>query len=102
MNGISRPSTNESAVAMSQYAAGAAKGKRRRAKSGSTITATAGTANHSDVLGAPGESRPMISSSMAAIPRTAISSSNQNSRASVFDPVHALNVPHSSLDAPPT
>ena len=54
MNGISSPSTNDSAAARIQYAAGAAKGNRRRAKSGSTRTAIAGTENHSGVAGAPG------------------------------------------------
>ena len=46
MNVTSRPSTNESATASSQYAAGAAKGKRRRAKTGRTMIASAGTQNH--------------------------------------------------------
>ena len=68
-------------MAMSQSAAGAAKGKHRRTKSGSTRTPTAGTENHKVVAGAPGESRPTTSSSMPAIARTAISSSNQYSRA---------------------
>ena len=50
-DGTSRPSTNESDAASSQTAAGAANGKRRRPSSGSTISATAGTANQSDVVG---------------------------------------------------
>jgi hypothetical protein len=47
----------------------------------STRTATAGTAIHSVVGGAPGESRPTTSSSMPAIAKNAISSSNQYPRA---------------------
>ena len=60
---------------------GAAKGKRRRANSGSTRTATAGTVNHSVKGGAPGASRPTTSSSIPAIARNATRSSNQYSRA---------------------
>lgn len=82
MNVTSRPSTNESATASSQHAAGAAKGKRRRAKSGSTMIAIAGTPNHTVVRGAAGESRPTTSSSMPAIARSAISASNPYLRAS--------------------
>ena len=54
MNGIRIGSTNDSAAARTQYAAGPANGKRRRRKSGSTRHATAGTENHSVVSGAPG------------------------------------------------
>ena len=56
-NVTSRPSMNESATASSQYAAGAAKGNRRRMKSVRAMTAMAGTSNQSVVLGASGESR---------------------------------------------
>ena len=52
-------------------------GKRRRARSGRTRSASAGTASQSVVAGAPGASRPTTSSSMPAMARTAISSSNQ-------------------------
>jgi hypothetical protein len=81
MNATSRPSTNESAVASSQYAVGAPTGKRRRAKSGSTMIAIAGTSNHSGVPGASGESRLSTSSSMPVIARNAISTSNPYLRA---------------------
>jgi len=66
----------ETAAASSQYAVGAPKGKRRRAKIGRTMIAIAGRANHSG-RGAPGESRPTTTSSIAAVARTAISRSNQ-------------------------
>ena len=58
-----------------------AKGKRRRASRSSTRTPTVGIAIQSAVGGAAGESRPTTSSSMPAIARNAISSSNQYSRA---------------------
>jgi hypothetical protein len=78
IDGISSPSTNDSAVAMSQYAAGAAKGKRWRPRSVPMRTTTAGIANQRVVLS---ELRPRTSSTTAATPRAAIRSSNQYSRA---------------------
>jgi hypothetical protein len=44
---------------------GAAKGKRRRASSGSTMSAVAGTANHLGVVGPSGA--PYLSATSAAI-----------------------------------
>ena len=41
----------EHAAAITQTAAGAAKGKRRRRSNGSTISASAGTVNHRVVVG---------------------------------------------------
>src|SRR6266516_2676446 len=79
-NGIGRQSTIEIAAPSSQYAVGAAKGKRRRAKIGSTRIAIAGRANHSE-RAESGESRPITTSSAAAIARSAISASNQYLRA---------------------
>ena len=49
VNTTSRPSTNESAAATSHTDAGAAKGKRRRARSGRMTSAIAGAANQRDV-----------------------------------------------------
>ena len=66
---------------MIQYVAGAPKGKRRRKKSGETRSPTAGIENHRLVEGEPGVSRPIASSTIAAIPMSAMSSSNQNSLA---------------------
>ena len=74
--GMGRQSTTEIPAARNQYAAGPANGKRRRAKMGVTDTATAGSANQS-VRAEAGESRPMISSSIATTASTAISPSNQ-------------------------
>ena len=51
--GISSPSTNVIPAPTSQYTAGPANGKRRRAKIGSTRTAIAGRQNHNVVRGAP-------------------------------------------------
>jgi hypothetical protein len=53
-NVTSGASMNVRAAATIQYAAGAAKGNRRRAKSGSTRTAMADRENQSGVVGAPG------------------------------------------------
>ena len=75
-NGIRCPSTNETAAASTQYAAGAPNGKRRRAKSGSTMIARAATPNHTPVSGARGESRRNASSSMAVIVSSTISASS--------------------------
>jgi hypothetical protein len=69
--GISSGSTTEIPATSSQYTAGPANGKVRRAKTGSTRIATAGTQNHSVVCGAPGEPRPSTTSSMATMARTA-------------------------------
>src|SRR5581483_9944959 len=52
-NVVTRQSTNEIASASSQYAVGAAKGKRPRTNVGETRTAIAGRQNHSVVVGAP-------------------------------------------------
>src|SRR4051812_13413622 len=73
-NGISRQSTNAIAAASTQCAAGA-KGKRRRARIGTTRIAIAGSANHSVVRGAFAEFRPTSTSSIAAISSNAISRS---------------------------
>ncbi len=51
VNGITRPSMNESAAASTQTEAGAANLKRRRASSGSARSAIAGTANHTVLCG---------------------------------------------------
>ena len=75
--GISSGSTNEIPPASTQYTAGPANGKRRRAKTASTRIAMAGTQNQSVVRGAPGEPCPSTTSRMAAMPRTATSTSNQ-------------------------
>lgn len=53
-NVTSCPSTTEIPMASSQNTDGAAKGNRRRARSGNTSTAIAGTLNHSAVRGASG------------------------------------------------
>src|SRR5205823_12283387 len=74
--GMGPQSTTEIPAARNQYAAGPANGKRRRAKMAVTDTATAGSANQS-VRAEAGESRPMISSSIATTASTAISPSNQ-------------------------
>ena len=76
------PSTNESPTASSQNAAGAAKGKRRRAKSGSTRIAIAGTPNHGVVRGASGKPRRNATSNMASSASSTISTSNACLRAS--------------------
>ena len=76
VNTTSRPSTNESAAARTQTESGAAKGKRRRASSGSTMIAVAGTANQSAVRGADGESWRRATSSALASAATTISTSN--------------------------
>jgi hypothetical protein len=55
--------------------------ERRRAKTGSTRIAIAGTQNQSVVCGAPGEPWPSTTSRMAALARTATSTSNQCWRA---------------------
>ena len=57
--------------------AGPANGNQRRANIGTTRTASAGTQNHSVVVGAPGEPRPSTTSSMATIASSAINRSNQ-------------------------
>ena len=75
--GISSGSTAEIPAASSQYTAGPANGKRRRAKTESARIAIAGTQNQSVVPGAPGEPRPSATSSMATTARTATSTSNQ-------------------------
>jgi hypothetical protein len=72
--------TNEIPAASSQYVAGAANGKRRRAKIGDTTIAISRRANQSE--GAPSESRPTTTSDMASIAKAAISTSNQYLRAS--------------------
>ena len=56
VNGTILPSTNESAAAISQTDAGAANGKRPRARRGRITSAAAGAANHGVVVGAPDES----------------------------------------------
>ena len=58
MKATSTPSTNESRRGRQPIEQGAANGKPRSAKSGSTRTATAGNAIHNDVGGAPGEFAP--------------------------------------------
>jgi hypothetical protein len=80
-NGTNQPFTKVRAAESSQNDAGAANGKRRRRTSGNTSSSTAGTENHSGVDGAAGELRLTTSSSIAATAITAISSSNQYSRA---------------------
>jgi hypothetical protein len=75
--GISSGSMNEIPPPSNQYTAGPANGKRRRAKTGSTRIAIAGTENQSVVRGAPGEPCPSTTSSIATIARTATSTSNQ-------------------------
>src|SRR5580765_3505641 len=82
VNVTSCPSMNESPTPSSQNAAGAAKGKRRRAKSGSTSTAIAGTLNHSVVCGTSGAPRRKATSNMASIASSTISTSNPYLRAS--------------------
>ena len=96
MDGISWPSTKDSAAARIQYAAGAAKGNRRRAKSGSTRTAIGYGENHMRRVRRARAVRQTTSSMMAATPMAPISSSNQYSRANVADSAsaHALNVSH--------
>jgi hypothetical protein len=59
-----RPSANETAAARTQTPAGAANGSRRRASSGSTTSAIAGTANQSDERG-PDESPSLRATSIA-------------------------------------
>lgn len=81
MNGISRQSTKEIPAASSQYDAGAANGKRRRAKIASTNDATAATTNQTDEWGALGAPRLTAKSSRPRIARSAIPSSNQYLRA---------------------
>src|SRR5215813_11668254 len=73
---------NESPTPSSQNAAGAAKGKRRRAKSGSTSSAIAGTVNHSVVRGASGAPRRKATSNVVSIASSTISTSNPYLRAS--------------------
>ena len=82
VNVTSCPSTNEIPTPSSQNAAGAAKGKRRRAKSGSTSTAIAGTVNHSVVRGASGAPRRKATSNAVSIASSTISASNPYLRAS--------------------
>src|SRR5205814_10319940 len=74
--------TNEIPAASSQYVAGAAKGKRLRAKIGETTTAIRARANPNE--GASGELRPTTTSDMASIARSAISTSNQYVRANLM------------------
>ena len=75
--------------------AGAAKGKRRRASSGSTTSAVAGTVNHRVVRGASGESVRRPTSSALSTAASTISASNPYRRASDQSPPHAVNVLHS-------
>jgi hypothetical protein len=81
MNGISSPSANVSAVARSQYVAGAPKGKRRRVNNVRTRPATTGIETQRLIAGAPGELRPRTSSAIPARPRRPIGTSNQYFRA---------------------
>ena len=76
LNTTSRPSTNaRTAAAITQTAAGAAKGKRRRRSSGRTISASAGTVNHRVVVGGSAPSRNAPSSAIT-IAASTISASN--------------------------
>ena len=85
-NVTSSPSTNEIPTASSQNATGAAKGKRRRAKSGLTRTAIAGTPNHGVVCGASGKPRRNATSNMASTASSTISRLNACLRASHHRP----------------
>ena len=80
MKGTSRPSTNDSAAAISQTDAGAAKRKRRRPSSTSTTSAMAGAANHGVVPGPSGSSLRATSSALATAAMT-ISTSSPYARA---------------------
>ena len=98
----SRPSTNESAAANTQTAAGAAKGKRRRASSGSATSAIAGTVNQRVVLGACAAS---------SLERDLERHHERGEHDQQVEPVparegpdaaHALNVLHAPRAPPPT
>ena len=75
LNTTSRPSTTAHPAAITQTAAGAAKGKRRRRSSGRTISASAGTVNHRVVVGGSAPSRNAPSSAIT-IAASTISASN--------------------------
>ena len=81
LNTTSRPSTSAHPAAITQTAAGAAKGKRRRRSSGSTISASAGTVNQRVVVGPSMDSRKAPSSAITSAAST-INASNPYRRTS--------------------
>ena len=94
MNAISRPSTNEIAAARSQKAAGRGEGEAAAREERQHQHRDRRDARTTASSRAPGESRPTTSSSMPAIAKNAISSSNQYPRATFPMPAHGLNVLH--------